>query len=105
MVDQQPTCHTEVEHSDLVAQTVGHIDLVEPRVCGVHPDQEEGPGGGGTFQAGVQLLQDHGGRWNADRLAADGDVLSLRDHRRWEDMDSGVPGRSWSTTTSTDQKS
>lgn len=91
------TCHAEAEHLHLVAQSVADVDPVQPRVCGRHADQEEGPGGGVALQAPRQPGQDHGCWWRADGLAADGDVLALRDHRRREDEDGGVPGWSWTT--------
>lgn len=89
------TCHTEAEHSNLVAQAVGDVDLVKPGVRGCHTHQDKGAGGGGALHATGQLLQDHSGCREADGLAADGDVLSLRDDRRWMDEDGGVPGWSW----------
>lgn len=89
------TCHTEAEHSNLVAQAVGDVDLVKPGVCSRHSHQDKGAGGGGALHTTGQLLQDHSCCWEADGLAADGDVLSLRDDRRWKNEDGGVPGRSW----------
>lgn len=80
------------EDLGLVAQVVGDVDLVEPRVVRCEVDELKGAVRGVDVHPTVQLPQDDG-RWReADRVAADGDVLALLHLRRWEHLHCRIPG-------------
>lgn len=85
------TFDSDAEDSDLGAQVVADIDLVQARVAGSDVDQQEGAAGGEQLRPVAQLLQDHR-RWReADGLAAHSHILALLDFRRRKDVDGSVP--------------
>lgn len=88
----------EAEGGQLVAQLVGHVDLVRPRVAGCHPAQQEGAVGGAQprplrlFPPYLPQVGSRGGP--AHRPDQNCHILALLHLPGWQHLYHCLPGRS-----------
>lgn len=81
------------EDLGLVTQVVGDVHLVQARVAEREVDQLKSTVRRVELGAVAQFLQNHCRRGEADRTAADGDVLALLHLGRWEHKNRRVSRR------------